>query len=65
MRSHYRWQNEHGYKVVHRYWIGAWWHAFKLNMQRPDKRQPYRCTWTNDYREAQDGFVHWHVGRKK
>ncbi len=69
-RPSHQWNFQHGRKIVHRWWFGAWWHAFRLNRLRSNQhhqpyiaRRPYLCKWTNDYHQGHVGAPHWHVGR--
>lgn len=55
----------HGQKIIHRWYVGAWWHAFRLN-RRPDeaKRRVYVCHFGQWYFNGETGPKHYHVGRR-
>lgn len=58
-------RSSHGNKIVHRWWICAWWHAWELNHRkdRPGRWEPYPCRWGGDWRAGPLARRHWHVGR--
>lgn len=68
-----RWDSKHRKKIVHRTWIGAAWHAFRLalkDLRRMTFRReeicfPYECRWGESYRDGETAPVHWHVGRRR
>ena len=64
-----QWRSQHGKKIAHRTWLGAFIHAWQLNHLRRRRgeaaREPYPCWWGQWYQEGRRAAKHWHVGRRK
>jgi hypothetical protein len=65
-----RWSSEHGFKVVHRFWVSAAWHALEVfvknrrNFNPRRAARPYACRWGQWYYDGETAPRHWHIGRR-
>lgn len=65
-RATVRWNAMHGRKIIHHWWLGAWWHMMRLRIRYPGdaKRFVYVCHWGQWYHEGEIFRRHYHVGRR-
>lgn len=58
----HRGRNKRSMKIRHRYFLGAWVHAWRLGRRRGAPFKVYGCQWDDDPFSGRTARRHWHVG---